>query len=1783
MNSMFVKKCFIFIVTLCMIASIGLPSSVSAAGTTYYVDSVNGNDANTGTSTLAAWKTLSKVNATVFNPGDTILFKTGGVWNGQLSPQGSGTSGNPIVIDMYGTGSKPIINGGGLNDTGTVYLVNQEYWEINNLEITNDDDLSTNNTTNVRMGIYYKIDTNIAGNNRVFNHIYIRNCYIHDVDGNENGSAAAAGISGEIVGPSTSTSARFNDIRIENNTFNKVDRTAIQPVKLNIFTCPGTDTCFRDGVRNNNQWSTGVYIAYNTMNDIGGDGILMRETKDAIVEHNVLSGFGTRVLPTVAIAGIWLWNANHTVFQYNEVSGGPASNQDGTAFDFDYYGIDNVYQYNYSHDNPMGTILLMGANENDIFRYNISENDGMAFRHFAYNELTPAYIYNNIFYYDGANHRINGDSSDATKLGYHFYNNIFYNTSTTTPTKWGGGNWDQLTFSHNIIYEASGLHTQQEPFDPYGMTDNPKFVNPGSGGIGLDTLQGYKLQADSPAIDAGIASPEAEGIKDFFGTTINASKPDIGVQELTGTPAANSTMRYVPQQHMSVVATSSTTGNSPMMAVDGQDQTYWQSEGGSNPSLTIALGGTYNIDRVIYVPSADDAAGIITNYQVYTSTDGEVFTKVATGTWANNTYRKRAVFPSVSASYIKIIALHSSGHTSAAEVQVGIGTGTDGSGLYTTISQSSMTATASSAYSSSYAAALAIDGSTSTYWYPSSLPTAASPQYIILTLNQSAAISKFDYKPYSGAYAVTAYKLYVSTDGVSFTAMPTGTGNPGTWAADSTKKVAVFDPVDATAFKFEMTATGGNRPAVVELNLYSPDNAVPVPAQPTNLTASPMNSQVNLMWSTVTDATSYIVKRSTSSGGPYTTIAADLTGATYSDTDLANGTTYYYVVTAVNSGGESSNSKEVNVTPVQAPTAPTAPTNLTAIAGDAQVSLTWGTVTGATYYNVKRSTSSGGSDTTIAANVTGVTYSDTGLANGTTYYYVVTAANSEGESENSNEASATPAPVGETDQVTSTFPTGQGALVNLVDGDMSTSWASGLYPSFPGDITIDYGTAKTFNTLTISSWFSISQGVTNVDVEYEDGGEWVTAAEDQNIAWSFNDNTVEHRDIGFNTITASKIRLKINAANTYWGNFAVSELSVSEKLLTPPSLTADMADSGTAFPVEVTFTDDPAWRAAIIAVKDGASTLTGADYTVSAGKITIGAGKLSAGSHSITIMAAGYHDAALSQTVYSSNADLSGLTLSSGTLNTSFEANRTAYTASVSNDVSSLALTPTVSDATYKSVKAVVYDSSGMQVFGPVNLANGAESEVIPLNVGNNRIVLTVTAQDDITVKAYTVTVTRKPATIPQDSSTSGSDQAAQIGLKVIVNGEMQEGIARASTLQQEGQTIVALTIDASEMKAQLAKVGEAPVITITVTSDADKVAAELNGDTVKALGDKRAVLEIQTPNGSYRLPAAEILIGSIAKKLGEQVQLADIAVHVEIAKSPSDKAELANNAAEQGDFSIVALPVDFTVTATFNGKAVEVEQFSSYVERVIPIPDDVDPGEITTAIVLHADGSFHHVPTSIMARDGKYYALVNSLTNSTYALIRHQVAFTDMGGHWANAAVNDMASRLVINGVADNRFQPNTAITRAEFAAIIVRALGLAESGSVAAFSDVESGDWYAGAVAKAHEYEIVEGYEDGTFRPSNTITRQEAMVMIARAMKRVGLNSSVNNSDPTSILSGFTDGVAVDEWAEQAVAAVVKSQLVIGSDTSLNPSADITRAETAVIIWRMLKNSKLIGMIGA
>lgn len=260
-----------------------------------------------------------------------------------------------------------------------------------------------------------------------------------------------------------------------------------------------------------------------------------------------------------------------------------------------------------------------------------------------------------------------------------------------------------------------------------------------------------------------------------------------------------------------------------------------------------------------------------------------------------------------------------------------------------------------------------------------------------------------------------------------------------------------------------------------------------------------------------------------------------------------------------------------------------------------------------------------------------------------------------------------------------------------------------------------------------------------------------------------------------------------------------------------------------------------------------------------------------------------------------------------------------------------------------------------------------------------------------------------------------------------------------------------------------------------------------------------------------------------------------------------------------------------------------EVSDFNAYVERIIAIPAGVDSGKITTGVVLNADGTCSHVPTTITMIEGKYYAKINSLTNSTYSIIYNPVEFSDVANHWAKNAINDLGSRLVVSGTGDDhRYEPEREITRAEFSTIVVRALGLMrpeERGTAAVFSDVSQDAWYFHGVSIAYQNGIISGYGNGQFGPYDKITREQAMSMIARAMKITGLPVVSGEEAETTKLGRFGDLAQSASWAQKSIAACVKTGVVAGkSENTLAPKDEITRAEVAVIVQRLLRISGLI-----
>ncbi|MGC2718515.1 MAG: glycoside hydrolase family 44 protein [Candidatus Acidiferrales bacterium] len=271
------------------------------------------------------------------------------------------------------------------------------------------------------------------------------------------------------------------------------------------------------------------------------------------------------------------------------------------------------------------------------------------------------------------------------------------------------------------------------------------------------------------------------------------------------------------------------------------------------------------------------------------------------------------------------------------------------------------------------------------------LPIPSAPSGLV-AMGGSAQVT-LKWNTSSGA---TSYHVKRSTTSGSETqvAAPTSTAFTDTTAKNGTKYFYVVSAVNS--------AGESANSAEVSVTPSAPAQAPPVP---TDLAATAGNAQVVLTWNASNGATSYHVKRSTTSGSETQIAAATMNS--YTDATALNGTKYFYVISAVNSTGESANSNEVSATPTTPAQAPPTPTNLAATAGNAQVALTWSGSTSAKTYNVKRSTTNGGGYSTLSSP-TATNYTDTSVTNETTYYYVVSAVNSTGESANSSQTSATP-------------------------------------------------------------------------------------------------------------------------------------------------------------------------------------------------------------------------------------------------------------------------------------------------------------------------------------------------------------------------------------------------------------------------------------------------------------------------------------------------------------------------------------------------------------------------------------------------------------------------------------------------------------------------------------------------------------------------------------------------------------------------------------------------------
>lgn len=184
---------------------------------------------------------------------------------------------------------------------------------------------------------------------------------------------------------------------------------------------------------------------------------------------------------------------------------------------------------------------------------------------------------------------------------------------------------------------------------------------------------------------------------------------------------------------------------------------------------------------------------------------------------------------------------------------------------------------------------------------------------------------------------------------------------------------------------------------------------------------------------------------------------------------------------------------------------------------------------------------------------------------------------------------------------------------------------------------------------------------------------------------------------------------------------------------------------------------------------------------------------------------------------------------------------------------------------------------------------------------------------------------------------------------------------------------------------------------------------------------------------------------------------------------------------------------------------------------------------------------------------------------------------FEDIKGHKNQTAIETLASRAIIDGMDDVSYCPDNTMTRAQFAAIVVRALGVPERDGYN-FTDVNETDWFCSYVNTAYHYGIINGVSDTEFNPNGEITREEAATMVARAAKLCGMMTDYSEESTRNTLAEFPDYITVSDWAMPSMAFCYYEELLDRSVINIEPKTKITRAEMAQILCNMLGKAKLI-----
>ncbi len=443
-------------------------------------------------------------------------------------------------------------------------------------------------------------------------------------------------------------------------------------------------------------------------------------------------------------------------------------------------------------------------------------------------------------------------------------------------------------------------------------------------------------------------------------------------------------------------------------------------------------------------------------------------------------------------------------------------------------------------------------------------------------------------------------------------------------------------------------------------------------------------------------------------------------------------------------------------------------------------------------------------------------------------------------------------------------------------------------------------------------------------------------------------------------------------------------------------------------------------------------------------------------------------------------------------------------------------------------------------------------------------------------VKLYSV-VDSVYATVDNEAYNSGNDNDSDNG-STTPGGSTGGGGGNDGGVTTPGDGSTAVnsikagsdgSLDAQALKDALAK--------------GDTLEIVLNGDMVNipawVLKENSDNKQITVRNGSavYYVPLATINYDSLASSLS--VGASDLYIRVTVKfVSESMRSTMQTEAAAMGG-KIIGTPADFNLeAATTAGKTSMINTGNMYVPRSLNFDTVLNQAKTTAFLYNETTKTMTFVPAFYTFSDGKTDVMVKRQGNSIYGVLELNKTFSDIKGHWAESNIMMLANKLVVDGVTNTTFQPDRSVTRAEFAAMLVRSLGIQNTGGSSTFKDVASNQWYADVVATAAKLKLVDGYEDGTFRPNNQITREELSAMVVRALSYAGVNTSTEITKGQAMLSKFKDSHTII-WAKDEIAAALSLGIIDGmTSTTIEPLQQATRAQSATMLKRFLTAAKFI-----